>query len=92
LDIEKYNSQQPLLRKLLSIQSSPKDVVSKAVSIPEIVIVTSYPPRECGIATFSQDLIVSLKKAFSNSFHFKICALESGSSQYEYSNDVKYVS
>lgn len=25
-------------------------------TLPEIVFITSYPPRECGIATYSQDL------------------------------------
>ena len=24
--------------------------------LPEIVFITSYPPRECGIATYTQDL------------------------------------
>ncbi len=30
--------------------------------IPEILFITSYPPRECGIATYSQDLMASLKQ------------------------------
>jgi hypothetical protein len=28
-------------------------------NLPEILCITSYPPRECGIATYSQDLIYS---------------------------------
>ena len=28
--------------------------------VAEILFITSYPPRECGIATYSQDLIKSL--------------------------------
>ena len=28
----------------------------KKVELPEILFITSYPPRECGIATYSQDL------------------------------------
>jgi hypothetical protein len=31
-----------------------------AVSLPEILFVTSYPPRECGIASYSQDLMYAL--------------------------------
>jgi hypothetical protein len=27
----------------------------------EVLVITSYPPRECGIATYSIDLIHSLK-------------------------------
>ena len=57
----------------------------------EILIISSYPPRECGIATYSQDLISSLKNKFSNSLSIKVCALESDESGYSYPDDVKYV-
>ena len=46
--------------------------------LAEILFITSYPPRECGIATYSQDLINALNHQFSNSFSIKICALEAG--------------
>ena len=45
--------------------------------IPEILFISSFPPRECGIATYTQDLINALTKQFKNSFTCKICALES---------------
>lgn len=57
----------------------------------EILVITSYPPRECGIATYSQDLIRSLNNKFSQSFLFKVCALESGDTDYTYPEEVKYV-
>jgi hypothetical protein len=41
----------------------------------EILFITSYPPRECGIATYSQDLVKALNNKFSSSFTFSICAL-----------------
>ena len=28
--------------------------------LPEILVITTYPPRQCGIATYSQDLIKAL--------------------------------
>jgi glycosyltransferase involved in cell wall biosynthesis len=56
----------------------------------EILILSSYPPRECGIATYSQDLIRSLNSKFSNSFLIKVCALETGDSKYLYPPEVKY--
>ena len=56
-----------------------------------ILFITSYPPRECGIATFSQDLIKALNNKFSNSFSIKVCALESGISNYSYPDEVKYI-
>lgn len=57
----------------------------------EILIITSYPPRECGIATYSQDLIKALNNKFSNSFSIKVCALESNGTTYDYPGEVKYI-
>lgn len=58
--------------------------------LTEILFITSYPPRECGIATYSQDLIKALNNKFSNSLSIKVCALESGESNYQYPEEVKY--
>ena len=62
-----------------------------SVELTEILFVTSYPPRECGIATYSQDLIKALNNKFSNSLSIKVCALEAGESNYKYPEEVKYV-
>ncbi|MCX6252342.1 MAG: glycosyltransferase [Bacteroidetes bacterium] len=59
--------------------------------LAEILFITSYPPRECGIATYSQDLIKALNNKFSNSFSIKVCALESGDANFQYPAEVKYV-
>lgn len=64
--------------------------MEKAKEKPEILILSSYPPRECGIATYSQDLIRSLNGKFSNSFSIKVCALETGDSKFLYPPEVKY--
>ena len=56
----------------------------------ELLFVTSYPPRECGIATYSQDLIAALNMKFNNSLSIKICALENGKDNYDYPEEVKY--
>ena len=58
---------------------------------PEILFITSYPPRECGIATYSQDLINALNNKFENSFHISICALETDTEQHNYENDPKFI-
>src|ERR1035437_3099021 len=57
----------------------------------EILFITSYPPRECGIATYSQDLIKALNNKFSNSLSIKVCALETGNTEYQYPQEVKYI-
>jgi len=63
----------------------------KEKTLPEILIITSYPPRECGIATYSQDLIFALNNKFEKSFDLTICALESEFEKHKYTNEVKYI-
>ena len=58
--------------------------------LPEIVFISSYPPRECGIATYTQDLKNAIQEKFGNSFSLKICALETTEADYEYPKEVKY--
>lgn len=55
----------------------------------EILFVTSFPPRECGIATYSQDLIKALNNKFKKSFSIKVCALENA--KHHYTDEVKYI-
>lgn len=57
----------------------------------EILIISSYPPRECGIATYTQDLLSALKNKFNNSFKIQVCAIESESEKHNYTDEVNYV-
>lgn len=57
----------------------------------KILCLTSYPPRECGIATYSQDLIIALETKFSKSITIKVCALEVGKNHFKYPKEVKYI-
>ena len=59
--------------------------------LPQILFITSYPPRECGIATYSQDLIKALNNKFDNSFNLKICPIESENEKHIYTDEVKYI-
>lgn len=59
--------------------------------ITEILCITTFTPRECGIATYSQDLINALNNKFKESFAIKICAIASNKEQYNYSNQVDFV-
>ncbi len=59
--------------------------------LPEILFITSYPPRECGIATYSQDLIKALDNKFSHSFTIRICPLESENEKHVYADEIEYI-
>lgn len=59
--------------------------------LPEILFVTSVPPRACGIATYSQDLVNALTDQFENTFTCSFCALESNAERHEYADDPKFI-
>jgi glycosyltransferase involved in cell wall biosynthesis len=90
------NQQTPLLDlennfSLHTTLTTQKHNAPKAsiVNKPEILFVTSYPPRECGIATYSQDLIKALNNKFSDSLSIKVCALETDNTKRVYPDEVK---
>src|SRR3989344_5664683 len=56
-----------------------------------ILTIGTYPPRECGIASFTQDLVHSLDKKFSSSVQTKVCAMNSSSTNiYNYPEEVVF--
>lgn len=79
-----------MLPKIAQIKSKLNQSKSHNKDLAEILFITSYPPRVCGIATYSQDLIKALKNKFSSSLSFKVCALESGFMNYNYPKEVEY--
>ncbi len=66
-------------------------IIESPKQLPEILFITSYPNRECGIATFSQDLIHAIKNKFGGTYSLKVCALEGKDKEYNYPEEVKYV-
>lgn len=60
------------------------------MSEQEILIITSFPPRKCGIATYSQDLIHSIEDKYKDGFIVRICALQNKEVRLNYSHQVKY--
>ena len=73
-----------------SYKSIKPNLALKLPDLPEILFITSYPPRECGIATYSQDLRNAIKEKFGNTFSLKVCSLESKESNFNYPDEVKY--
>jgi len=60
-------------------------------TLPQVLVITSYPPRECGIATYSHDLVAALEAKFHNAFSISICALEEGMEKQSYAEPPMYV-
>ncbi|MEO8589965.1 MAG: glycosyltransferase [Flavobacteriales bacterium] len=44
--------------------------------LDQVLVLSSYPPRVCGIATYTHDLVTALNRTFSAPHRFTICALE----------------
>ncbi len=53
-----------------------------------ILFITTYPPRECGIATYSQDLITALNKKFGETFTINVCPVSNSTENTEYGSKV----
>lgn len=57
----------------------------------KMLIVSSYPPRECGLATFSNDIVNAVKKVFGKTLPIEVCALQNANNSFQYGNEVKYI-
>jgi glycosyltransferase involved in cell wall biosynthesis len=75
-------------KQLKNSLDGSSNIQKNEIKLPEILIVTTFPPRECGIATYSQDLIFALKNKFKKSFALKIVALELEKEKHTYSEDI----
>ncbi|MFY8137612.1 MAG: glycosyltransferase [Flavobacteriales bacterium] len=57
--------------------------------IPEILVITTFPPVQCGIASYSHDLVGFLNKKFNQSFSVEVCAIEQTEQEHDYTDRVK---
>jgi glycosyltransferase involved in cell wall biosynthesis len=63
-------------------------LIKPEIKLPEVLCITTFPPRECGIATYSQDLILALNNKFTKSFTITIVALEAENEKYQYNEAI----
>lgn len=55
-----------------------------------MLLMSSYPPRECGLATFTNDVLNAINLVFGDSLPLEVCALECNGNHFEYAPEVKY--
>lgn len=54
------------------------------MALPEILVLTTSPPRECGIATYAHDLIEAIQNTYESNFTIQTCAIENSKETYSY--------
>lgn len=56
-----------------------------------MLIVSSYPSRECGIATFSNDIVNAVEIVFGETLPVEVCALQNSDQNFSYNSEVTYI-
>lgn len=56
-----------------------------------LLFITTCPPRECGIATYSQDLVAAIRNKFSKSFSIRLCPVTTSYDPLCEDEDVAYM-
>lgn len=56
----------------------------------KMLVVSSYPSRECGLATFSNDIVEAVANVFGDTLPIEVCALENEGQEFDYRDEVKY--
>lgn len=57
----------------------------------KMLIVSSYPSRECGIATFSNDIVNAVENVFGYTLPVEVCALQNSDQNFSYNSEVTYL-
>jgi len=69
----------------MTVEEVAEESVSKD---PKICFLGNYPPKECGIATFTRDLVTSMNRAFNPKLRSRVIALNDPDAHYSYDNKV----
>lgn len=59
--------------------------------LPELMVISTFSPRGCGIASYSEDLIRALEAQFEDSFNVRRVALESDTARHAYAQPTAFV-
>ncbi len=84
----KKQTKSPKYLPQLSVGHQIDWLLAEKSDCTEVLLLTSYPPRECGIATYSKDLEKALTDKFGGSFTLSVYPLETGTPTRTYSQTV----
>ncbi|UZT99086.1 glycosyltransferase [Chryseobacterium fluminis] len=73
-----------------AIRQSYNEKKQKTYNKTNIVFVSTFPPKVCGIPTYTHDLIRSLHSKFGESFNAMVCPIETEEENYEYNEFTEY--
>lgn len=62
----------------IKIERSEQMIKREIEAVKKVAFISSYPPRKCGIATFTSDLVVNVKLASEGRFEPLVIAMQSG--------------
>ncbi|HEY7348367.1 MAG TPA: glycosyltransferase family 4 protein [Ktedonobacterales bacterium] len=83
-----------MLKESSQCDALPKHPIKKALSPiltrPPVAFLASFPPRECGIATFTNDLAEAIDSASQLSQPSQVIAINPGGPQYTYGPRVRW--
>ncbi len=87
INIKSKVTTRPLKKKKIELKKriSIHDIEPK--NLPKILLMATYPPRECGIANYTYDLKKALDNKYEDCFDLKICALESNTENHTYQTE-----
>ena len=69
-----------------SEEASEEEVIKD----PKICFMSNYPPKECGISIFAENLTNSMNRAHNPKLRSRVIALNDAESHHKYSNKVIY--
>lgn len=72
------------------LQTSTGQTITQ-IDTYRVLFISTYPSRECGLATFSKDLIESIQDKFHQSCEIDVCAIDHSEAKTAYTFPVKYI-